>query len=77
MLQVNDGNFYGTNYGGANANNGSIYKLTAAHGFSAFLFPGNNVDGGQPFSTLIQNTNGKIYGTTSGGGTNSTGTFSA
>jgi uncharacterized repeat protein (TIGR03803 family) len=75
LLQVNDGNFYGTNYGGANANNGSIYKLTAAHVFSAFLFPGNNVDGSQPFSTLIQNTNGKIYGTTNGGGTNSTGTF--
>ncbi len=75
MLQVNDGNFYGTNYGGANANNGSIYKLTAAHVFSAFLFPGNGVDGGQPYSTLIQNTNGKIYGSTSGGGSNSTGTF--
>ncbi len=75
MLQVNDGNFYGTNYGGANGNSGSIYKLTAAHVFSAFLFPGNNVDGGQPYSTLIQNTNGKIYGTTSSGGANSTGTF--
>ncbi len=75
MLQVNDGNFYGTNYGGANANNGSIYKLTSAHVFSAFLFPGNNVDGGQPYSTLIQNTNGKIYGTASGGGANGTGTF--
>ena len=75
LLQVNDGTFYGVNYGGANANNGSIYKLTAAHVFSAFLFPSNNVDGGQPYSTLIQNTNGKIYGTTSGGGANSTGTF--
>jgi len=75
MLQVNDGNFYGTNYGGANANNGSIYKLTAAHVFSAYLFPGNGSNGGQPYSTLIQNTNGKIYGSTSGGGANSTGTF--
>ena len=75
MLQVNDGNFYGANSGGAIANNGSIFKLTSAHVFSAFLFPGSNVDGGQPYSTLIQNTNGKIYGSTSGGGTNSTGTF--
>jgi len=75
LLQVNDGTFYGANNGGAIANNGSIYKFTSAKVFTAFLFPANGVDGGQPLSTLIQNTNGLVYGTNSGGGANSTGTF--
>jgi uncharacterized repeat protein (TIGR03803 family) len=75
MLQVNDGNFYGINYGGGVGNGGSIYKLTAAHVFSVFLLPDTGVDGVQPYSTLIQNTNGKVYGTANSGGTNSTGTF--
>ena len=75
LLQVNDGNFYGINYGGGSGNAGTIYKLTPAHVFSAFLLPGTSGGGIQPYSTLIQNTNGKIYGTTSSGGANSTGTF--
>jgi len=75
LLQVTDGNFYGTTYGGALANNGSIYKLTAANAFSAFLFPADNSQGAQPYTTLIQHTNGSVYGTTISGGTNSVGTF--
>jgi uncharacterized repeat protein (TIGR03803 family) len=75
LLQVTDGTFYGTNYGGGDANNGSIYKLTSANVFSVFLFPSSNIDGGQPYSTLLQNTNGLVYGTTSGGGANSVGNF--
>src|SRR6266852_4298443 len=68
LLQVADGTFYGVNpangtYGG------SIYKLTSANVFSAFMFPGPPpVDGAEPSSTLIQNTNGLVYGTTPSGG---------
>jgi len=72
MLQVTDGTFYGVNpaYG---PYGGSIYKLTSANVFSAFLFPSTDVDGNSPSSTLIQNTNGLVYGTTpSGGGTSTT-----
>jgi len=75
LLQVNDGTFYGTNYGGGNANTGSIYKLTSANVFSAFLFPANSTGGNGPDSTLIQHTNGLVYGTSSGGGANGVGTF--
>jgi uncharacterized repeat protein (TIGR03803 family) len=74
LLQVTDGSFYGTNYGGANGN-GTIYKLTAANVFSAFVFPADNSAGGQPYSTLIQNTNGLVYGTSITGGGNGVGTF--
>lgn len=75
LLQVTDGNFYGTTYGGALANNGSIYKLTAANVFSAFLFPADSSGGNQPYTTLVQHTNGLVYGTSNGGGKNSVGTF--
>jgi len=75
LLQVTDGNFYGTTYGGALANNGSIYKLTPANVFSVYLFPANSSGGNQPYTTLIQHTNGTVYGTSNGGGANSVGTF--
>ena len=68
LLQVADGSFYGVNPAyGANGT-GSIYKLTSAGVFSAFLFPNPPVEGQTPSSTLIQHTNGRVYGTTPSGG---------
>jgi uncharacterized repeat protein (TIGR03803 family) len=68
LLQVTDGSFYGVN--GVNGPNGtgSIYKLTSANVLTAFLFPNPPVDGNFPLSTLLQNTNGLVYGTTASGG---------
>ncbi|HEY6372066.1 MAG TPA: choice-of-anchor tandem repeat GloVer-containing protein, partial [Candidatus Sulfotelmatobacter sp.] len=68
LLQVADGSFYGVNPALGPNGNGSIYKLTSAGVFSAFLFPNPPVDGDLPSSTLIQNTNGLLYGTTPAGG---------
>jgi uncharacterized repeat protein (TIGR03803 family) len=70
LLQVADGSFYGVNPAYGPNGNGSIYKLTSAGLFTAFLFPNPPVDGNLPSSTLIQNTNGLLYGTTpsAGGG---------
>src|SRR6266849_1274274 len=68
LLQVADGSFYGVNPAYGPNGNGSIYKLTSANVFSAFLFPNPPVDGALPSSTLIQNTNGLVYGTTPRGG---------
>jgi uncharacterized repeat protein (TIGR03803 family) len=39
LLQVADGNFYGVNPAHGANGTGSIYKLTSANVFSAFLFP--------------------------------------
>jgi len=64
LLQVTDGSFYGVN-ACCGTYDGSIYKLTSANVFSAFMFPSTNADGNSPISTLIQNTNGLVYGTTS------------
>lgn len=68
MLQVTDGTFYGVNPAYGPNGTGSIYKLTSANVFSAFLFPNPPVEGDLPSSTLIQNTNGIVYGTTPSGG---------
>jgi uncharacterized repeat protein (TIGR03803 family) len=68
LLQVTDGNFYGVNGLGGPSGTGSIYKLTSAGVFTAFLFPNPAVDGNFPASTLLQNTNGTVYGTTPSGG---------
>ncbi len=68
LLQVTDGSFYGVNGAYGATGGGSIYKLTPANVFTAFLFPNPPVDGNAPLSTLIQNTNGKVYGTTPSGG---------
>jgi uncharacterized repeat protein (TIGR03803 family) len=68
LLQVTDGSFYGVNGSYGPNGNGSIYKLTSANVFTAFLFPNPPVDGNAPLSTLLQNTNGRVYGTTPSGG---------
>jgi uncharacterized repeat protein (TIGR03803 family) len=68
LLQVTDGTFYGVNGIGGPNGTGSIYELTSANVFTAFLFPTPPVDGNAPLSTLLQNTNGLAYGTTPSGG---------
>jgi hypothetical protein len=68
LLQVTDGSFYGVNGAYGPNGTGSIYKLTSANVFTAFLFPNPPVDGNAPLSTPIQNTNGTVYGTTPSGG---------
>ena len=68
LLQVTDGSFYGVNPAFGPNGTGSIYTLTSANVFSAFLFPNPPVEGDLPSSTLIQNTNGLVYGTTPSGG---------
>jgi uncharacterized repeat protein (TIGR03803 family) len=68
LTQVTDGSFYGVNGAYGPNGNGSIYKLTSANVFTAFLFPNPPVDGDLPLSTLLQNTNGLLYGATPSGG---------
>jgi uncharacterized repeat protein (TIGR03803 family) len=68
LLQVADGSFYGVNPAYGPDGTGSIYKLTSANVFTAFLFPNPPIDGDLPSSTLIQHTNGLVYGTTPSGG---------
>lgn len=85
LLQASDGNFYGTTQsGGTNtcsnsgvANScGTVFKLTPA-GVETVLhsFGASQSDGIAPQGTLIQGTDGALYGTTASGGRGSCGNF--
>jgi len=75
LVQGSDGNFYGTTRnGGTNGNNnGVVFKLTGDGGFT-LLHTFVGTDGGQPYASLIQATDGNFYGTNSVGGARDGGT---
>jgi uncharacterized repeat protein (TIGR03803 family) len=74
LVQATDGNFYGvTQYGGnsANCSNngcGVLFQVTPAGSYSV-LYNFDATTGEQPLVTLIQHTNGLLYGVTYIGGT--------
>jgi uncharacterized repeat protein (TIGR03803 family) len=76
LVQATDGNLYGTTQGGSSSQSpcgqygcgtvfvfGNLGGLTTLHTF-------NYTDGGVPTTGLVQAKNGKLYGTTTQGGTN-------
>jgi len=70
LLQASNGKLYGiTNSGGANFSGVLFeYNLTTDTYLKKLDF--DNVDGSYPSGNLIESTNGKLYGMTSGGGVN-------
>ncbi|HEV2270232.1 MAG TPA: choice-of-anchor tandem repeat GloVer-containing protein [Steroidobacteraceae bacterium] len=75
LLQASDGNFYGTtNQGGSNGD-GTVFEVTAAGVETViYSFAGGASDGAAPSASLIEGSDGKLYGTTSAGGPNGYGT---
>ncbi len=69
LILGSDGNFYGTTLNGGTANDGTIYKVTTS-GQVTILYSlcsqTNCADGFSPVVPLLQHTNGKFYGSTSG-----------
>jgi len=79
MIQGLDGNFYGMTPFGGNYNSlcengcGTIFKLTPTGTLTTlytFCSQANCVDGVIPEESLVQATNGNLYGTASSGGAN-------
>jgi len=72
LVQATDGNFYGTTLGGGANNIGTIFQITPK-GKHTVLHSFENTTGAlfgeEPQVTLIQNTNGILYGDTYAGGT--------
>jgi uncharacterized repeat protein (TIGR03803 family) len=75
LVQATDGNLYGTASDGGTYDNGTVFqvtpagKLTTLHNFCAQLNPESNCsDGSLPVASLIQATDGSLYGTTERGG---------
>jgi uncharacterized repeat protein (TIGR03803 family) len=78
LVETSDGNLYGTTqFGGANGDNGTVFKITRAGAFST-VFSFSGPDGNFPLADMVAGSDGNLYGTTSGdrsfAGTNTFGT---
>ena len=76
-MQATNGNFYGTATVGGLHGTGVVYEITPAGSYKAlynFCSQTNCADGSYPQSTLVQDANGNLYGTTFYGGAYGDGT---
>jgi len=67
LIQAKDGNFYGVTLSGGTNNAGVLFKITSTGTYTVlYNFPltGNSATGNFPFSSLMQATNGLLYGIT-------------
>ncbi len=75
LVQATDGNLYGTTSGGANAA-GTVFKITSSGTLTTlyrFCSQSGCTDGTVPSGTLVQATDGNLYGTTGADGANGRG----
>jgi uncharacterized repeat protein (TIGR03803 family) len=77
LVAATDGNFYGGDtYGGPidPSNPGVIYRITPSGDFTVMYAFDKHTEG-SPQVTMLQHTNGKLYGSTNGGDTSGLGVF--
>ncbi len=76
LARAADGAFYGTTNEGGVDDQGTVYKIDALGGFSSFhSFRFSQGEGIGPTSSLLVGSDGDLYGTTTGGGSNFDGTI--
>jgi uncharacterized repeat protein (TIGR03803 family) len=77
LVQGANGDLYGTTQYGGNANLGTIFQLTTSGTLTtlySFCSQSKCIDGSQPDASLVQGSDGSLYGTTFFGGANNQGT---
>ncbi len=75
LIHAGDGNFYGTTIAGGTNGLGTVFRFNPASGeTNLYTFGGSPTDGVEPNAALVQGSDGNLYGTTYGGGSNSVGT---
>jgi uncharacterized repeat protein (TIGR03803 family) len=75
LMQASDGNFYGSTVNGGMYGNGVVFEMSPAGAFTDLHDFDPNTEGGEPFSALVEGTNGFLYGATVDGGTFNDGTI--
>lgn len=78
MTFASDGNLYGMTQGGGQFGNGALFRFNPDSASCTVLFNfgdsissnGDSLTGSSPSGTLLEASNGKLYGTTGDGGTN-------
>ena len=77
VIQATDGALYGAAYGGGSNGVGSVYRLeTSGAGFEELhSFPFSGEEGGFPYASLLEASDGLLCGTAEQGGTNWEGTL--
>jgi uncharacterized repeat protein (TIGR03803 family) len=74
LLRSADGNFYGTTSAGGSAGLGTVFKMTTNGTLTTLhSFNGAN-DGSNPSASVVQGSDGNLYGTTASGGPHGDGT---
>ncbi|MGA3172364.1 MAG: choice-of-anchor tandem repeat GloVer-containing protein [Chthoniobacteraceae bacterium] len=81
LVEASDSNFYGTTYSGGADGQGAIFQVIVTNGTAGISGSLNTLytfnrgfDGRQPRGSLIQANDTNLYGATSNGGTNGSGT---
>src|SRR5258708_6860047 len=64
-IQGTDGNFYGSTYAGGTAGAGVIFKITTGGTYTVLHNINGTTDENGPWGSLVQATDGKLYGITS------------
>ncbi len=73
-LLMANGRLYGTTLTGGAYNNGTVFAVDAATGKISVLYSFTGAaDGSQPYGSLVKDTAGNLYGTTTLGGGNNAG----
>jgi uncharacterized repeat protein (TIGR03803 family) len=74
LTQASDGNLYGASLHGVGASLGTLFRMTPSGAFTHLHGFGGGDDGGNPLASLVQGSDGNLYGTASTGGSNGVGT---
>jgi uncharacterized repeat protein (TIGR03803 family) len=78
LLQAADGYLYGTTSSGTGlADSGTIFRISTNGAFNSLHLFNRAIDGWEPRASLIQASDGSLYGTTVAGGTSGYGTVFA
>jgi len=75
LTEGKDGNLYGAAYDGGTYGYGTVFKVTKSGTLTVLKHLNQAVDGGYPYSDLIQATDGNFYGTCYNGGSFGYGTI--